>query len=368
MQIDFHHGVTYVVARLAGFDHREADIIAYCAQYVDDATNHGLVRFNNGAFFKHTSSAHKTLDYRNFRALGNNLIWIPFHFLPGNGGLPPSHNPDGDYIHKLICLPNSFVAQTLLKECVERQETVYGLYWLGIAMHVYADTWAHQGFAGVNHPINEAKLIFDGQGKPDSETISRIQQYFNRKKNLATRIASKVMSEAFPIGHGAVLSNPDKPFLKWGYINGLNQRIERNNPKDFLDAAENMCRWMQRYRLRDAKAAVSGLPLADKLLIGKMLQSITDNSKKVRHRHWLTAIKEGKFSFGEAEVNYIAKGKGSWKYEALGTTKEQDVGDEVFSYCPQFLKSHWKLFHDALEAHRVYVIRDLLPYYGICIA
>jgi len=33
MQIDFHHGVTYVVARLAGFEHKAASIIAYCAQY-----------------------------------------------------------------------------------------------------------------------------------------------------------------------------------------------------------------------------------------------------------------------------------------------------------------------------------------------
>ena len=28
MQIDFHHGVTYVVSRLAGFDHADAETIA----------------------------------------------------------------------------------------------------------------------------------------------------------------------------------------------------------------------------------------------------------------------------------------------------------------------------------------------------
>lgn len=42
MQIDFHHATTYVLARLAGFEHPEANIIAYSAQYVDDATNSGL--------------------------------------------------------------------------------------------------------------------------------------------------------------------------------------------------------------------------------------------------------------------------------------------------------------------------------------
>ncbi len=39
MQIDFHHTVTYVIARLAGFSQTEAGVIAYSAQYVDDAVN-----------------------------------------------------------------------------------------------------------------------------------------------------------------------------------------------------------------------------------------------------------------------------------------------------------------------------------------
>jgi len=45
MQIDFHHTVTYVAARLAEFEHEEADIIAHAAQYVDDATSSGTVYF-----------------------------------------------------------------------------------------------------------------------------------------------------------------------------------------------------------------------------------------------------------------------------------------------------------------------------------
>jgi len=48
MQIDFHHAVTYVVARMAGFNHNEADTISYSAQYVDDATNDGVIEFTNG--------------------------------------------------------------------------------------------------------------------------------------------------------------------------------------------------------------------------------------------------------------------------------------------------------------------------------
>ena len=86
MQIDFHHTATYVAARAAGFGHREAETVAYCAQYVDDAVNSGTIQFLNGAMYSRISSAHKMLDYRNFEKLANHHVWLPFHFLPGNGG------------------------------------------------------------------------------------------------------------------------------------------------------------------------------------------------------------------------------------------------------------------------------------------
>ena len=57
-----------------------------------------------------------------------------------------------------------------------------------------------------------------------------------------------------------------------------------------------------------------------------------------------------------------------WKEKALGTEKTVDSKGEVFPYKPEFLKSGWKLFHDAIQAHRFAVIHDILPRYGICAA
>ncbi len=34
----------------------------------------------------------------------------------------------------------------------------------------------------------------------------------------------------------------------------------------------------------------------------------------------------------------------------------------------EFLKSDWKLFHDAIQEHRLTVLHDILPKYGICVA
>jgi hypothetical protein len=46
---------------------------------------------------------------------------------------------------------------------------------------------------------------------------------------------------------------------------------------------------------------------------------------------------------------------------------DEDVSNEDRPiHCPpEFFSSHWKLFHDALLAHRFYVLNELLPAYGV---
>ena len=47
MQIDFHHGVIYLLSRIAGFNAEQSSKIAYASQYVDDATNSGTVSYTH---------------------------------------------------------------------------------------------------------------------------------------------------------------------------------------------------------------------------------------------------------------------------------------------------------------------------------
>lgn len=354
MQVDFHFGVTYVVARLAGFTHAEAEVVASSAQYVDDATNSGVVTFDNGAMYERISSAHRMLDYRNFEALANHRVWLPFHFLPGNGGLPAGSDPEGGFIEKLLCAPDSHVARDMVRASIGMRGAPWGLHRLGIAMHVYADTWAHQGFAGVSHAFNGASAVVGADGKPDLNLREKLLNFF--------------IGGALPLGHGAVLGYPDRPYLVWGYTDGRGRQIRRDNPSDFLAAAEAMCRAMRRYRAGDPDAAVPGLPAADRERIDAMLRGIQHRESEARCKVWLDAIGHGDFSFGPALPVYVAKGEGSWKHAALGTIAEVDPEDEVFPYRPEFLRSHWKLFHDALQEHRFVVLHHILPRYGICAA
>lgn len=358
MQIDFHHGVTYVVARVAGFSHQEAEIIAYSAQYVDDAVNEGPVNFDNGALFNRNSSAHKMLDYRNMEQLGNSQCWVSFHFLPGNGGKPAGENPEGTFVKKLECTPNSFVARDMLEDCFEHKHKPYALQRLGISMHVYADTWAHQGFVGINHDFNDVYDINVVNDVPHTKWQEKVSDFFG---DLWDDVQSSLVGDALPLGHGSVLSFPDLPYLHWNFTRRRGAEVvERKNYDLFIEAAEHMCKFMQRWLDKPEDGLGD-----DKQKLYELFLQIQDEDSEKRHNTWLSEIAQGTFSFGAQQLDYVGEGEGSWKYTALG---EQDEESKKYHFTDEFLDSNWKRFHDALLSHRFAVIHEILPRYGICAA
>lgn len=368
MQIDFHHAVTYVAARLAGFPHEDADIIAYAAQYVDDATQHGIVCFDNKALYERTSSAHKAIDPDNLNFLDNRKIWMPFHFLPGNGGADPGDDPEGTFIHKLITQPGSPIAQEMVRAAILDHEKPYSLHRLGITMHVYADTWAHQGFTGVLHEINEVS---------DAEEIGNTEAFENGLQDIIENIFEKTFKvfgkKIPPLGHGQASIFPDMPFLSWKYENGHGKLIERNNTDIFCEAADALCRAMQEYRRHTTPTVqVNGIGKEDMEKIRMLFGELKSSDGNERHREWLLAINGSKgknysFSFGKADISYDEDGANSWKAQALGDGEDHSQFHE-YAYQDEFLTSNWKLFHDALQLHRLTVSHDILPKYGICAA
>ncbi|MDA0997545.1 MAG: hypothetical protein O2944_04975 [Proteobacteria bacterium] len=397
MQIDFHHGATYVIARYAGFDVTSAETIAYAAQYVDDATNEGALNFDNEAAYRRLATAHKMIDYRHLRRMKSRLVWVPFHFLPGNDGLPAGEDPEGEFIKKLICRPNSHVARDMVAACIADRNKSYGLHRLGITAHVFVDTWAHQGFAGVDHAVNavnglrwginnEVDTIYETKHKQyfshsADNVFDRIRYWFKRNESDAPAHGEKpweaiwdlflhlLRSDLPALGHGQALSYPDRPYLEqWTYTNGLSQPVTRRNLDEFTDAAVKLCEVFQRYRADDPQAPVPGLTQTEIDKIREMLKGTTPSKGEDRHTIWLDAIKGDYFGFGAAELTYAAKGTGSWKYAAVKTLEVIDMPGYKHPYNSSFLTSNWKMFHDAAKAHRLCVVDEILPKYGIVAA
>lgn len=378
MQIDFHHTVTYVTARFAGFDHASAEIVAYAAQYVDDSTTSGFLRFDNGMRYQRNATAHPMLDGKNLLNDDNALSWLPFHFLPGADPLAV------DYHGKLVCRPDSPVARAMMASAISAKDRPHGLHRLGIAAHVFVDTFAHQGFVGQMHDLNTASAIQNAAG------------------------ADLGAFPVPPIGHGLVDTYPDQPYLRWSYDDSKGQKVIRDNPADFTEAADRLCQEFQRYLAGDPDAVVPGLGEHKGKLTAMFLKAV-DRDGEVRHKAWQAALASDQFGFGPVNLPYDGKGVGSWKHEALGdqylhwqqaaldaaaalgignlsvfqrvgtalTTlvhkaealaEHAGVEPPTYLYSPAFLTSNYKRFHDAARDQRHAVFTEIFPSFGICAA
>jgi hypothetical protein len=367
MQIDFHLGITYVLARMSGFSPFESNTIASSSQYVDDAIREGTIYFDNNALYEFTASAHRMLDYRNFAELANHHVWIPFHFIPGNEVLP--HVSIEPEVQKLICKPNSLIAQDMTKNCVQAFSKSFGFHLLGVVTHSYADTWAHQGFAGITHRVNKVAEIFDSSGATDTDMMNYRKKYFTRPwyARIKDWLTSFFVGEANPIGHGTVLSYPDLPFLRWSYSDWNNQRVERDNPRDYMDAIHHVLDFYK--ELRQAHGlTVLKIQDHDLMALKDLILNITDEEGDRRLERWKEAVQEGRFSFGQDVWNYHLEGSQSWLKEAFDIDLDEEFYTLNVPYRAEFLKSNWKFIHDALIYHRFIMLHEILPKYQICMA
>ena len=152
----------------------------------------------------------------NISGKGNEDIWIPFHFLPGLQGETEAE--------KLVCKKHSVMAKRLK----------YRLYDTTLdnskGMHVLADTWAHQEFAGINNAVNQVKdLLFSTQGSMVEKMLDEM---------LDSTFLSKVLDLVMPLGHAAAVHCPDMPYLWWK--SGERFTGGRKNWDEFMDASEEL--------------------------------------------------------------------------------------------------------------------------------
>lgn len=355
MQIDFHHAVTYVLSRLAGFSHEDSRVISYAAQYVDDSVNKGTIRFDNGQTYDHIASSHKTFDVaNNIMNTEDYSVWVPFHFLPGNNGAIAGQAQDIPPVQRLLCQPDSPLAVAMLDACKARKGSRNGLHRLGITTHVFADTFAHQRFAGIRHDVNKANAI-----EIHSITVEEM-----KLKGLANVVSLTEIN----LGHGSVATFPDLPFLQWTYNDNYGKPFPRKNHQIFMDACEKIFQFYSIYLGKDPSSSLN--PQDHELISGSLFEfSETDGS--AREARWMELLGKGGFTFGPltsrelADIQYAEKGEGSWKWKALGTPDPLDTPDRVFSYTPVFEVSDWRLFHEALKEHRTLVLEQLIPSFGI---
>lgn len=364
MNIDMHFTATYTIARLAGFNKEQANIIAYSSQYVDEAIHGGHFHFSNHACLELTPAAHRMLDYRNFKELANHHVWIPFHFLPGNH-YDKNLESIPEMVQRLVCKPNSQPAQDLLDVALKNREAPYALHLLGTISHTYMDTWAHQDFVGINHELNEVEEILHFDESKDHHRTKHITSYYQVSflQKIIMKLIPSLLNNIAPLGHGPALSYPDHPFLKWKYKNWNGEIITRDNSSIYLDALEHLYAFF-------CKFTHNSTPLknSDRELIIHIINEATAHDGEDRMLRWMDYIASGGFSFGQEQCHFKLNGADSWIYEAFQVQDHDNLKELIESlktYPQEFYQSNWFQLQVALAIHRNSVLYAILPKYNI---
>jgi len=185
----------------------------------------------------------------------------------------------------------------MARQCILKAGAPHGLHRLGITAHVFIDTWAHQGFAGVRHEINLASNITVINPKDKYRAhFWEVVTHEGWRAAFAFLLRKGMLlftNRVFPMGHGAVLHYPDHPFRVWSYVNGHGETVNRDNPTDFLKALDELCKVIRRFIRKEPNAPESGLLAGDQALIEKKIVELTDEDPEVRLAAWLETVRAG---------------------------------------------------------------------------
>ena len=244
MQEDFHYYATYCAAFLAGYTHEESQQICYSAQLVDLCSRTFLRKIGGPAAAATTQLQLELMDARTDPAGLQDItrIWASFHFLPRDlyAEAPGGKRYRNKY--RLICGPNGELTMDTVELAKGR-----GLPAAGLAMHVVADTWAHQYFAGTpSLVINNTDYYFYeilGRGENSTDrkidfrhSVSAPDDIENGKYTNSVYQSSEY--HIMNLGHGRAGHLPDYSFIRYRYLPawGRYEEVVKDNPSDYLHA------------------------------------------------------------------------------------------------------------------------------------
>ena len=379
MQVDMHYYATYALARAGGFTKEDSRIIATASQFVDD--NAGTwddeeILFNDGARLDVEPTAHHTWNWTNWTgwmrkhglaAHQQRRVWVPFHFLPGGEG--------ETYLTRMVCRKDSEIAREMVEHHLGKSDKGYYLPLLGIMAHVYADTFSHYGFSGVACKENEVKddslEILNKGDLPEgirthieASAKSFREKYGHEAKGVrhiwANLKSAGAEAMSGGLGHGAVLTYPDRPYLVWEFEyeqqneGGRRGRKYRDNPATFHEGARALHKAFSK-----AQAPAGGSKEVAKRWrdISEGIRHVIETPGKCKERmeEWQRLMETGRLS-GERNERIPVYDGDRWNEQKdnLRDTASEDALDK-----PVYQ------FYQAAALHRVYVLRDLLPEHGI---
>ncbi len=361
MQIDMHFYGVYALCRAAGLKAEISRTIAHASQFVDDAIDAEVVALRDGRGLLPTMTSHRPIDYQNTLPGDQWRVWIPFHFLPGAIHSTPKLTDRRQALTEaLVCREDSSTARKMLRDALRKRNHKLWPHLIGIVSHVYADTFSHSGFLGIANDWNKVKAeSIKITGSHDSSIVHYIWAKYEEFK---TRFVSD-FAEIVPVGHAAVATFPDRPYLKWEFEYEKDGyapvKMKRDNPAIYMRACKKLYQFFSRFsRMCQNISDPSASRLWDD--IEKPLQKLIcyEAPKQDRVERWKKAIASGKFCKPTPADKKVHYNEGLWRPRRVEYQRSQELPIE---------QTDAYRFIQAAHEHRRYVLLELLPAAGILV-
>ena len=361
MQLDMHYYGTFAMARTAGLKSGICRIIATAAQFVDDSAADVHIEFQDGGRIDAQPTAHHVLDIiSHLDPEDQRQVWVPFHFLPGNQG--------NTFSERLICRQDTLMVREMIKHHLGYAKKDVGPYLMGIAAHACADTYSHHGFSGVSsrrNRVDNGSIEFERGLDPETahNIRDKAEDFFRRYGPYGGLMGSikswlaETVSGA--LGHGAVATYPDRPYLKWRFAYEYPERnlVKRDNPADFFKG----CRALHQMftRLGRKNPALSDGSSIYFSVIKDSVRTILahQGNKEERIEKWRAASWNGRLG---KRFRIPAYGLEAWGKEAYNLNGSRNS--------ERALDSNIYRFYQAASLHRQFVLRELLPENALIVA
>jgi len=287
MNINFHYFTIKALASYAGFSESEAQTIAAYSQFVDDYNLYDALYLT------------KVPDYALFlsqQVLGGYLFSpvataipssydttllsrpdfpiktaIPFHYIPNR-----PLNSQSESITHYRTQASSFSKPCLITDMLLEAKMTYlsthntlSLMYMGMLLHIFADTYAHQNFNGYHSYENFSFLTNATSNINDSE--------------ITYLYLPSMSSQMYAIGHNEVSHAPDDTFLSFemSYSNSNSETYpeeysltyQRNNSTEFLIAAKEILSYLRSVKLQSELNTTQWNSLSALLLQGFLTSS-----------------------------------------------------------------------------------------------
>lgn len=203
LNLEFHYYILFIICREAGFDENQSRIISYSSQLVDNTLAGVRIDTEKGLY--------KSIPTQNYGFWDDYFpanVYLPFHFFPGDMDYEKAKRVDGRK-NPFNTTPGSSNAKKLLVSALKTRN----LYRVGIALHTFADTWAHQNFTAFDDPWNR---LDEGSMIPS-------------------------------IGHAQALTNPDRINRRWRDPRLMEPFAEVDNFERYLLAARQIYKYLATY-------------------------------------------------------------------------------------------------------------------------